>query len=609
MPLSPDPEFGPAWLDADEVRDEPVPHRYVHGGFEGTNTLFRICFPLVEHYRGRMIMLLGGGFAGVEHRDDFGTLSVNEDGSWGGGPSAEPNAWLREVQHLGGFLIQSNQGHRWGIDPFPAGSTLLAYRATVHIAWYASQLAAEHYGYAPEFRYITGWSSGGDRTINMLERAPGVFHGGVGGGITTMPISQAAWSAVAEAEASLRGIVEEIAENADAGGSGDPFAATQTPEQREALALLYRVGYPFGNERAIYAGLSWSPGLSYLSYTDPDYVHDFYNVPGYAGHDGLVTPLRGEAVVREIIADPTRAPGVRLDLGPGLAVADLVGADFEVIEGAGTGTTGRFMIDRDGALSFSGLAADGTIEPGDRLSYDNSVYLAFRHYHLDAERRPAVRFVDSLEFTGRFEGKLLIVQAFHDHLAHTATADFYARQVADPSRFRLWWIENADHGAADEGLGSTRYVDWRPEFTQALADLIAWVEDGTEPAPSTAYAEDEYGIVRLPASIAERHGTQPVVTATANGARRTTAKAGETIELGAIAEAPPGSSIVEIAWDPTGTANWTTEPADGATVDARRQHVYPEPGVYRAGVRVRSRRPGTHYLIENLSHARIVIEP
>ena len=30
--------FGEAFVDVDEWRDSPRPHRYVHGGFEGTHT-------------------------------------------------------------------------------------------------------------------------------------------------------------------------------------------------------------------------------------------------------------------------------------------------------------------------------------------------------------------------------------------------------------------------------------------------------------------------------------------------------------------------------------------------------------------------------------------
>ncbi|MGH7288670.1 MAG: hypothetical protein ACREI8_11700 [Myxococcota bacterium] len=36
-----DPFFGAPYIDADERRDQPVPHRHIHGGFTGTSTRFR----------------------------------------------------------------------------------------------------------------------------------------------------------------------------------------------------------------------------------------------------------------------------------------------------------------------------------------------------------------------------------------------------------------------------------------------------------------------------------------------------------------------------------------------------------------------------------------
>ena len=48
-----DDEFHTAYVDADEWRDAPVRHRYVHGGFTGTETRFSIYLPPDEQYGGR----------------------------------------------------------------------------------------------------------------------------------------------------------------------------------------------------------------------------------------------------------------------------------------------------------------------------------------------------------------------------------------------------------------------------------------------------------------------------------------------------------------------------------------------------------------------------
>ena len=46
--------FGAPYIDHDGLLDEPTPHRYVHGGFEGTDTRFALRFPVDGSYRGRL---------------------------------------------------------------------------------------------------------------------------------------------------------------------------------------------------------------------------------------------------------------------------------------------------------------------------------------------------------------------------------------------------------------------------------------------------------------------------------------------------------------------------------------------------------------------------
>jgi len=45
--------FAEPYVDVDEWRDSPVRHRYVHGGFTGTETHFSIYLPPEELYQGR----------------------------------------------------------------------------------------------------------------------------------------------------------------------------------------------------------------------------------------------------------------------------------------------------------------------------------------------------------------------------------------------------------------------------------------------------------------------------------------------------------------------------------------------------------------------------
>ena len=48
-----DPMFKEPFIDVDEWREKPIHHRYVHGGFKGTDARFSFYFPSKERYQGR----------------------------------------------------------------------------------------------------------------------------------------------------------------------------------------------------------------------------------------------------------------------------------------------------------------------------------------------------------------------------------------------------------------------------------------------------------------------------------------------------------------------------------------------------------------------------
>ena len=61
-----DPDYTKPYVDVDEWRDEPVRHRYVHGGFEGTDLRFSCYFPPEEQYEGRFFQPILA-VSGTEH--------------------------------------------------------------------------------------------------------------------------------------------------------------------------------------------------------------------------------------------------------------------------------------------------------------------------------------------------------------------------------------------------------------------------------------------------------------------------------------------------------------------------------------------------------------
>src|ERR1700728_1864633 len=161
-----DPFFGAPYIDVDEERDAPLPHRHIHGGVEGTDTRFRFYFPPAEGgYQGRMFNPLSGANGGTE--DFFGS------------PAGELIGGLTMVQRLGGYMVESNQGHigdeldpKGGNDP-----SLYGHRASAEVARFSKHVAAQIYGAPPHHSYVYGGSGGGRRSPLCIENAPGGWGG------------------------------------------------------------------------------------------------------------------------------------------------------------------------------------------------------------------------------------------------------------------------------------------------------------------------------------------------------------------------------------------------------------------------------------------------
>src|SRR5580658_2837053 len=97
-----DPMYDKPFVDIDEWREQPVRHRYVHGGFEGTDLRFSFYFPPEEQYDGRFfqpILAVSGteNFFGVGMREGMGgTVDFAADS--------------------GAYLVESNLGR---LTPYP----------------------------------------------------------------------------------------------------------------------------------------------------------------------------------------------------------------------------------------------------------------------------------------------------------------------------------------------------------------------------------------------------------------------------------------------------------------------------------------------------------
>jgi hypothetical protein len=484
-----DPFFGAPFIEVDEDRDKLYPHRFVQGGFADTTTRFAFYFPPKDDYHGRMFQPIEGGNGG--HVVTFG-----------GGYLGEMFKSIESTARLGGYLVESNQGHvgdefdpKAGPDP-----TLYGHRATAEVARFSKHVAAQVYGAPPHHSYVYGGSGGGRRSPLCLENAPGVWDGCLpsasGGEIGPPGNTQRIRTSSTMGFGTLFNVqrllgyqaILDLADRMAPGGNGDPFEGLTT-HQREELALLYRQGFPRGNEFMISQPMGqiwlWASLADSLYADDPSYFEDFWTKPGYVGHDlpdaimGDLIDQRGTVArtvsARELNELPEFAGPehhtmrvLSAIMGTGADAFDLpfaieveglqggyrLGTCVHILTGKAegrqlyaTGVAGDvFACDGTGdanVLRFEGVLA------GDEVQVDNRRFLAYCYYarhHLLDEPQFNSLLVDGVPvfpqhlvpewspfmgvcYSGQYQGKVMWVHSTHDSSVWPAWGTAYHRAV------------------------------------------------------------------------------------------------------------------------------------------------------------------------------------
>jgi hypothetical protein len=481
-----------AYIDVDEWRDRPVRHRYVHGGFKDTHTRFSFYFPPVEKYRGRFIQYLEGGAGGHETLLAAGGL----------GP-AMSYQWMYGLcfDELGGYMVESNQGHFPG-EGLGFENDYELYGASAQSALFARTVAADMYGDAPHHGYVWGVSGGGARSGRCLENRPDIWQGGAphaGIGQSTQ------WSPWAMLWLIARDKFAAIIDASEPGGSGNPFDQLDTA-QREALAELYRRGFPRGAESQLAPFMAWAFPFYTLKDNDPAYFLDFWSKPGYAGHDDPASLER--YVVNETLKVKRTVPAsettnflaaMNLRLATAGAMSDptcgvvLDTNDCErLFLSKATVLTGKAKgrellissVENCEVSPFSERAPDvfNDVEAGDEIHLDNRDFIAFCFYHRHAiektrldggidrtfsnwtlDERPIYPQREGgptsnaapTTYKGIFESKMIYVQPTLDAQVWPTTIfpyiDMVEAQFGDrtDNSFRIWFVENSPHGAPE----------------------------------------------------------------------------------------------------------------------------------------------------------------
>jgi hypothetical protein len=663
--------FARPYIDRDEPRtNNGTPYRYVHGGFEGTDTRFSYYFPLAKAWQGRF-------FQYITPVPDSETLSQ--------GLTGEEDR-IGAAMTSGAYFIETNGGGPKAADPMGGGDlTIGAFRANAATARFSRFVAAQVY---PARKHIYGYAYGGSggayRTLGSLENTRGVWDGAVPYVLGSPMAIPSMFTVRLKAMRVLGDRLDGVVDALDAGGSGDAYAGLNE-EQKAALREVTAMGF---QPQSWYAWRTMGPHAFALLFggirmADAAYFTDFWTKPGYEGHDSpqLYSADRVQLdtrVVEVISADKAKSLGLDLGHTPGTAkgTADLAwqamglhsaGEMPVAVRLADSPNSKALMLsdlvlasgkkvvlaDVHGDLAMLGINDPrllATIKAGDAVRLDNSDILAVQDYHrhqvpdlaeypvwkqfTDAQGKPLYaqrRMLLGPLFTqnaagavptGKFDGKVILVENLWDREALPWQGNWYRSRVkahagaAADDRFRIWYTDRALHGDQSVQDDPARVVSYIGVLQQALRDLAAWVEQGKTPPASTAYRIAD-GQVVVPAEAAARQGIQPVVTLAANGGALARVKAGAPVRLAATIEVPPGAgSITAAAWDFDGDGKFETPAAIPAGTKARlaltATHAYTRPGTYFAVVRASSEREGDRKTpfaqIQNLARVRIVVE-
>jgi plastocyanin len=503
--------FGRPYIDLDEWRDAPVPHRYVHGGFEGTTTRFAYSFPPAATWGGRMYQPLEGANAG--HEDAFATAH----GAMLGG--------LDMIVRIGGYMVESNMGHIGDVMDPKAGEdpTIYGWRAAAESGRLSKHLAAQVYGHAPHHSYVWGGSGGARRSPLCLQYAPGVWDAALPfmgdanvdehGKFRLIQGGGGNFAAMFNVQRLLGPRLADVVDAMSPGGSGNPFEGLSTHE-REELANLYRLGFPRGDEWVIGQPSGtiwlWCSMADRLLEEDPEYFEQFWTKPGYVGHD-FPQLVHGDLVHRNATVERVITPndfrddpefstpqwarirtsammlgGMRgMDLPIAIQISGIegyrLGMGVRITSGAGKGRQLYVMYHQGDLLLCDGRGENSNdrfngVLPGDEVELDNHAFLAYcyyyRHHVLDFDEwqflrldgngiyeqhvLPTMSPFMSVPYSGQYEGKLMWVHHTHDASLWPPQGIAYRNAVAAvqgpdglANKFRLRWTENAEHVPSD----------------------------------------------------------------------------------------------------------------------------------------------------------------
>jgi hypothetical protein len=631
-----DPIFNKPFIEVDEWRDAPVRHRYVRGGFEGTDARFSIYLPPAEQYGGRFFH----NTYPLITNSDIGPFPIQFDVAVGD---------LGFTLDSGAYYLQTNLG---GADRAPpADPAIAAYRVNAEAAKFSRRLASAMYGEHRAFGYLFGGSGGSYQVMGSAEKTQNVWDGflpfvlGSPHAIPSMFTIRQHAMRVLRKRGKFTGIVDAL----EPGGSGDPYAGLDE-EEAAALREATLMGFPiraWWDHEAMTSGY-YANVAPITPMLDPTYVEDFWSKPGYLGTDPK------SSIANERFALDTEVAQVIEGFAKELVLTKVPEQDFAnahllVMDGEMAGRSvpiASICGQRIGFAMAANHALIGSLKQGDRLRVDNSWALAMQTYHrhqvpapefyawnqyrgssggpIYPQREVTIGLVGAANTAGcipqgKVTGKVLVIECLLDIDALPWQADWYRGQVKSAlgptfdESFALWYIDNANHENPLTRRANAHIVSYSGALQQGLRDLAMWVETGRHPG-NTAYEVFD-SQVSVPPRALDRGGIQPTIDLRANGGARAVVKVGEGVSFTAAIEVPPAAGkIVSAEWDFAGAGIYSEKAHIGAPqerVSVSATHAFARPGTYFALIRVASHRKAdqdTKFArVQNLARVRVVV--